>query len=47
MLINRNLFPMVLIILDLLSGITYACYGDWRRMIYWTAAAILTATVTY
>lgn len=42
-----RLFPCVLIALDMASGIVYLCHGDARRFIYWTAAATLTATVTF
>jgi hypothetical protein len=42
----KNLFPIILIILDLCASVTYLCYGDYRRMVYWLAASILTLTVT-
>jgi len=29
------------------AAIAYAVYGDARHTIYWTAAAILTASVTF
>lgn len=41
------MFPTILIVLDVAAGIVYACHGDVRRAIYWGAAAVLTATVTY
>jgi hypothetical protein len=41
------LFPTLLIILDIGAAIVWAFEGDWRRFIYWLAAAILTATVTF
>lgn len=41
------LFPTLLIILDLLAALVYLTQFDWRRAIYWTAAAILTACVTF
>lgn len=41
------LFPTLLIILDGAAALVYALDGDWRRSIYWLAAAILTATVTF
>lgn len=45
---NKNLiFPTILIILDILSGIVYLSDGDYRKFIYWISAAILTASVTY
>lgn len=37
---------MTLIILDVGAAIVYLAHGDIRRSIYWTAAAVLTATVT-
>ena len=41
------IFPTLLIALDLAAALVYACHGDFRRLTYWTAAAVLTATVTY
>ena len=29
------------------AALVYARHGDFRRLTYWTAAAVLTATVTY
>ena len=45
--ISPKLFPTILIILDVLSAVVYLCKGDTIRMIYWIAAGILTASVTY
>ena len=44
---NPKVFPSVLIALDVAAALVYAAHGDWRRLIYWTAAAVLTATVTF
>lgn len=44
---NPKIFPTVLIALDVAAAIVYAASGDWRRVIYWFAAGILTASVTY
>lgn len=41
------LFPTILIILDLLASIVYLSHGDLRHFLYWFAAAVLTACVTY
>jgi hypothetical protein len=38
-------FPIALITLDPGAGIVFA--ADWRRSIYWFAAAVLTAAVTF
>lgn len=43
----KRMFPVVLIALDIMSGAVYLFHGDVRRFIYWTAAATLTATVTF
>ena len=40
-------FPTLLIIIDICAACVYGCHGDIRRVIYWLAAAILTASVTY
>ena len=42
-----KVFPSVLIALDVAAAVVYAACGDWRRFIYWIAAATLTATVTF
>jgi hypothetical protein len=44
---SPKLFPTLLIILDVAAAIVWACNDDWRKMIYWLAAAILTFVVTY
>lgn len=44
---NARIFPTTLIVLDCFAAAAYACGGDWRRVIYWTAAAVLTSSVTY
>ena len=41
------IFPTALIFLDLCAAGGYAAAGDWRRAVYWIAAAVLTASVTY
>lgn len=39
--------PTVLIIIDVCAALAYIPCGDWRRVTYWLAAAILTYTVTW
>jgi hypothetical protein len=46
-LTNPKFFPTVLIALDLCAAGSYALAHDTRRIIYWIAAAVLTATITY
>ena len=47
MLLGAKTFPTILIILDISAAIVYGCIGDYRRCIYWIAAAVLTTTVTF
>ena len=42
-----KVFPFALVILDTSAGIIYALSLDWRRSIYWFAAAVLTTCVTF
>jgi hypothetical protein len=42
-----QILPTLLIVIDILSAIGYACGGDMRKVIYWLAAAALTAAVTF
>ena len=44
---NSLIFPTVLIALDIGAAIVYLCHQDIRHFIYWIAAAVLTAAVTY
>jgi hypothetical protein len=39
--------PMALVVLDLGASLVYALAYDWRRAIYWFAAAVLTSCVTF
>lgn len=41
-----KLFPIVLIVLDVLASCVYFAFGDFKRGVYWIAAAVLTLTVT-
>lgn len=42
-----HIFPIILIVLDLAAAVMYACHHDWRRAIYWIAAAVLTGAITF
>lgn len=44
---SEYIFPTVLIALDIFAAVPYAAKGNIRMMIYWIAAATLTACVTY
>ena len=39
--------PTLLIVIDLAAALVYGCSGDVRKTVYWLAAAVLTAAVTY
>gem|GEM_PF-218162 len=42
-----KVFPTLLIILDICAAGVYFYANDYRRAVYWFAAAVLTTTVTY
>lgn len=44
---HTHIFPSVLMTLDILAAAAYGCDHDWRKVIYWLAAATLTASVTF
>lgn len=42
-----KIFPTLLIALDLGAAVVYGISGDWRKVVYWIAAAVLSASVTF
>ncbi len=44
---KQQIFPTVLIFLDLCAALAYVPTCDWRKIVYWLAAAVLTTAVTY
>lgn len=42
-----HIFPVILIALDIGAAIMSGFAHDWRKVIYWTAAAVLNAAVTF
>jgi hypothetical protein len=42
-----KIFPIILMICDILAAFVYLYDGDVRHFIYWTAAATLTASITF
>jgi hypothetical protein len=46
-MIDPRIFPTLLIVLDVCAAAVWFSHGDFRKVIYWTAAAVLTAAVTY
>lgn len=47
MKLDPRILPTVLIIIDVAAAVGYLPTGDWRRVVYWLAAAALTYTVTW
>lgn len=43
----QQIAPLMMIVLSVLSAITYAFFHNWRQAIYWAASAVLIASVTY
>ena len=44
---TEYIFPVLLILLDIGAAIVYGAAGDWKKTIYWIAAAVLNAAVTF
>ena len=44
---REKILPTMLIIIDVASAFVYAGSGDWRRVVYWLAAGVLTFVVTW
>lgn len=42
-----QVFPSILLLLDLCAAVVYGAQGDYKRALYWLAAATLTGTVTF
>lgn len=43
----KYIFPILLIVLDLGAAVVYGVQGNLRLVIYWIAAAVLNAAVTF
>lgn len=44
---NKYIFPIALIILDLGAALVYALCKDYKMTVYWIAAAVLNICVTF
>ena len=44
---TKYIFPLLLILLDIGAAIVYGAGGDWKMALYWIAAAVLNAAVTF
>ncbi len=43
----EKVFPTILAVLDVCAALSYVPSGDWRKVVYWLAAAVLTTVVTW
>lgn len=43
----QYIFPVLLMLLDVGAAVVYATDGDWKKAVYWVAAAVLNAMVTF
>lgn len=41
------IFPLILIALDVLAAVLYFIQKDYKKAVYWIAAAVLNVTVTF
>lgn len=39
--------PVAMMVLSIGAALVYAYTADWRRAVYWTAATVITAAVTF
>lgn len=44
---KTKIFPVILILLNLGAAIMSGTAGDFKKMVYWVAAAVLNVTVTF
>ena len=42
-----KLLPTVFIVLNIGAAVVCAFTGDWKKVVYWAAAAVLNAAVTF
>ena len=44
---SEYIFPLLLILLDVGAAIVYALQKDYKKSVYWIAAAVLNLAVTF
>jgi uncharacterized membrane protein len=44
---KEKILPTVLIVIDIAAAFGYLPSGNWRMVVYWIAAAVLTTVVTW
>ena len=50
MSVDPRILPTILTVIDVLAAIAYAVHGgaaEWRMVVYWMAAALITFVVTW
>ena len=45
--VTEHLFPSVLIVLDFAAAVVYFRQSDYKKAVYWIAAAVLNICVTF
>lgn len=43
----EQIFPLILILLDIAAGVVCLIHKDYRKAVYWGAAAVLNIAVTF
>ncbi|MGN0150408.1 MAG: hypothetical protein ACI4C7_09200 [Clostridia bacterium] len=44
---KEQILPFVIILIDLGSAVPHMMDGNWRKAVYWIAAAVLNIAVTF
>lgn len=44
---ETRILPGAIILISVGASVVYGLDGNWRQMIYWIAAAVLSASVTF
>ena len=44
---SQHIFPVLLIAFNIGAAIVYGFCDDWRKVVYWIAAAVLNIAVTF
>jgi hypothetical protein len=44
---SPKFFPTLLIAINVCAAAVWFCQGDWRKGVYWLAAAVLNFVITY
>ena len=44
---KTKILPTILILIDVGAAVMYGMGHDWKKVIYWIAAAVLNAAVTF